>query len=47
MITATAGTRILFLDLEDVQSRHNIVQTVCEAVKHSANPMLPLGKTTE
>ena len=41
------GKRILFLDLEDVQSRHNIVQTVCEAVKHSANPILPLGKTTE
>ena len=47
MITTIAGTRILFLDLEDVQSRNNIVQTVCEAVKHSANPILPLGKTTE
>ena len=47
MITTIAGTRILFLDLEDVQSRHNVVQTVCEAVKHPSNPLLPLGRTTE
>jgi len=41
------GKRILFLDMEAVQSRHNVVQTVCEATKHPANPLLPLGLITE
>ena len=35
--------RVLFLDLADVQSRHNVVHTVCQADKHPNNPVLPLG----
>jgi hypothetical protein len=39
--------RLLFLDLADVQSRHNVVQAVCQAVKHPDNPVLPLGDAHE
>ena len=39
--------RLLFLDLADVQSRHNVVQAVCQAVKHPDNPVLPLGDSHE
>ena len=35
--------RVPFLDLADVQSRHNVVQAVCQAEKHPNNPVLPLG----
>ncbi len=35
--------RVPFLDLQDVQSRHNVVHAVCEAEKHPNNPVLPLG----
>ena len=40
-------SRLLFLDLVDVQSRHNVVQAVCQAVKHPDNPVLPLGDAHE
>ena len=46
MITAP-GARVVFLDLEDVQSRQNVVQTVCEATKYPGNPLLPLGRVGE
>ena len=46
MITAP-GARVVFLDLEDVQSRQNVVQTVCEAAKYPGNPLLPLGRVGE
>ena len=38
-----AKRRVPFLDLQDVQSRHNVVHAVCEAEKHPNNPVLPLG----
>ena len=41
------GTQVLFLDLADLQSRHNVVQAVCEATKHPDNPILPLGDLHE
>ena len=41
------GNRLLFLDLADVQSRHNVVQAVCQAAKHRDNPVLPLGDAHE
>lgn len=46
-MTTAPGTRIVFLDLEDVQACHNVVQKVCEAVKHPNNPLLPLGDIHE
>ena len=42
-----SGTKIVFLDLEDIQDLHGIVQSVCEAVKHPDNPLLPLGDLHE
>ncbi len=45
--SVAAGTRVLFLDLADLQSRHNVVQAVCEATKHPDNPILPLGDLHE
>jgi hypothetical protein len=42
-----AGSRILFLDLETVEARENVVQRVLEATKHVSNPVLPLGDVTE
>jgi hypothetical protein len=39
--------RLPFLDLADVQSRHNVVHTVCQASKHPNNPVLPLGDAHE
>lgn len=47
MLTAINGSRHLFLDLDDVESMHNVVQTVCEATKHPDNPVLPLGAEDE
>ena len=47
MMTTTPGTRIVFLDQEAIQATHNVVQTVCEAVKHPDNPVLPLGGKNE
>ena len=47
-IRSTApGARLLFLDLADLQSRHNVVQAVCRATKHPDNPILPLGDLHE
>ncbi len=42
-----SGTKIVFLDLEDIQSLRGVVQSVCEAVKHPDNPLLPLGDIHE
>ncbi|MDP6775313.1 MAG: hypothetical protein QGI83_00950 [Candidatus Latescibacteria bacterium] len=41
------GVRVLFLDMEDVQARHNVVHSVCEAEKHPLNPVLHLGDMHE
>ena len=35
--------RVLFLDLAEVQSCHNVVHAVCQASKHPNNPVLPQG----
>ena len=39
----TTGRQTLFLDLAEVEERHNVVQRVCTARKHQGNPVLPLG----
>ena len=39
--------RHLFIDLDEVQTTHNVVQRVVEAAKHPANPLLPLGDLHE
>ena len=39
----TFERRLLFLDLEDVQSRRNVVQAVCRAEKHRDNPVMAPG----
>jgi hypothetical protein len=44
---AAPGARILFLDEDPVETQHNIVQRVSEAIKHPANPILPPGDVTE
>ena len=46
-VTTEPGTRVLFLGLDSVQARHNVVQTVCEASKHPDNPLLQLGDMDE
>jgi hypothetical protein len=46
-LTADEGSKILFLDLEALSDRHNVVHTVCEAKKHPDNPLLPLGDLHE
>jgi hypothetical protein len=40
-------SKVLFLDLDAVESLENLVQTVCEATKHPDNPILPLGRADE
>jgi len=47
MMTIERGKRVVFLDMESVQSTHNVIQAVCEATKHPSNPLLPLGKAGE
>ncbi len=47
VITGSPGGHVLFLDLEAVAQRHNVVQTVVEAEKHTKNPVLPLGDVGE
>ena len=42
-MTTMRERRVVFLDLADVESRHNVVQAVCEAEKHPNNPVLPVG----
>ena len=37
----------LFLDLDEVADTHNVEQRVCEATKHPANPVLPVGRLDE
>ena len=37
----------LFLDLDEVAATHNVEQRVCEATKHPANPVLPVGRLDE
>ena len=37
----------LFLDLDEVAATHNLEQRVCEATKHPANPVLPVGRLDE
>ena len=39
--------RVLFLDLADVQTRHNVVHSVCQASKHPSNPVLAQGDAHE
>ena len=46
-LTTTADTRVLFLNMQDIEDVQNVVQTVCEAQKHPLNPILPLGDVTE
>ena len=46
-IAGRCGERVLFLDMEEVAARHNVVQTVLEAKKHGSNPVLPLGDVGE
>ena len=41
------GRKCLFLVMDEVAERRNVVQRVCEASKHPANPVLPLGRVDE
>jgi hypothetical protein len=47
MMDGRSGARVLFFDLQAVESRSNVVQTVVEAEKHASNPVLPLGDAGE
>ena len=40
-------TRILFFDMAELEETCNIEQVVCQATKHPANPVLPLGHAHE
>ncbi|MAG37608.1 MAG: hypothetical protein CL878_15345 [Dehalococcoidia bacterium] len=42
-----AGTRLLFLDMDAVETTHNVAQRVMTATKHPENPILPLGDIHE
>ncbi len=42
-----SGNKVVFLDLEEIESLEGIVHTVCEAQKHPDNPLLPLGDLHE
>ena len=46
-MTTSASSKHVILTLDAFESLANIVQTVCEAVKHSSNPVLPLGRVDE
>ncbi len=46
-MNAKPGTRILFLDMDNVEVQHNVTRRVLEATKHPANPLLPLGDVHE
>ena len=46
-IAGCCGERVLFLDMEAVAARRNVIQTVVEAEKHASNPVLPLGDVGE
>ena len=46
-IAGRPAERVLFLDMEAVAERRNVVQTVLEAEKHPSNPVLPLGDVGE
>jgi len=37
----------LFLTMDEVEDSQNVVRSVCQATKHSANPVLPLGRADE
>jgi len=41
------GCKHLFLVMDDVAECRNVVQTVCEAKRCAANPVLPLGRVDE
>jgi hypothetical protein len=45
--STAAGSRTLFLDLQGLDARENVVQRVMEATKHPSNPVLPLGDAAE
>ena len=47
MIDGRSGEPVLFLDLEAISDRRNVVQTVVGAEKHRSNPVLPLGDVGE
>ena len=42
-----AGTRLLFLDMDAVETVYNVVRRVMTATKHPDNPLLPLGDIHE
>jgi hypothetical protein len=42
-LDTTARTYVLFLDMQEVESLHNIELVVNQAEKHPANPVLPTG----
>jgi len=46
-INIAGPTRILFLDMAELEETSNIEPVVCEATKHPANPILPLGYAHE
>lgn len=46
-VAAAAGSPYVFLDMQYVETTHNVVHTVVEAEKHPSNPLLPLGDVTE
>ena len=39
--------RFLFLHLDEVAETNNVERRVCEAAKHPANPVLPVGRLDE
>src|SRR5579864_9117467 len=42
-LDTTSSTHVLFLDMQELESLHNIELVVNQAEKHPANPVLPTG----
>src|ERR1019366_5458057 len=42
-LDTSSGTYVLFLDMQEVESLHNIELVVNQAEKHPGNPVVPTG----
>jgi len=42
-IPVSAGTEIMFFDLEEIEALQNTTRSVCTATKHRANPVMEPG----
>ena len=46
-MNTNSGSKSVFLSMDGVESCQNVVRSICEATKHPANPLLPLGRVDE